>query len=81
MINYTKYVQVHINLMRHTKSKLIPRGLTGIQVTSHIWDTLQTSFILEPLALSCFGLKLHMMVIMKAPLSLYNIEPSTIHEA
>ena len=31
--------------------------------------------------LSCFGLKLHMMVTMKALLSFYNIDLSIIHEA
>ena len=55
--------------------------LTGIQVTSHICDTFQTSFVLELVALSCVGLKLLMTVIMKDLLSLYNIDPSTIHEA
>ena len=47
------------------------KSLTGIQVTVlHICDTFQTSFILELVALSCFDLKLHMMIIMKALLSL-----------
>ena len=54
--------------------------LTGIQVTLHTCDTFQTSFVLELVALSHFGLKLQMIVIMKAPLLLHNIELSTTHE-
>ena len=38
-------------------------------------------FDLDLVAMSVFGLKLHMVVITKALLSLYNIEISTIHEA
>ena len=48
---------------------------------SHICDTFQTSFVLDLVALSCFGLKLHIMVIMKALLSFYNIEPSIIPQS
>ena len=55
--------------------------LTESQVMSHTCDTFQTSFVLELVALSCFGLKLHMMVIMKALLSFYNVYPSIIHES
>ena len=55
--------------------------LTGIQITLHICDTFQTSLVLELVVLSCFGLKVQMMVITKALLLLYNIDPSTIHEA
>ena len=55
--------------------------LTGIQAMLHICNNFQTSFVLELVALSCFGLKLHMMVIMKALLSFYNIDVSVIHEA
>ena len=40
-----------------------------------------TSFVLDLLTMSVFGLKLHIVVIMKAVLLLYSIEPSTIHEA
>ena len=54
--------------------------LTGIQVWSHICDHFQTSFVLELVALSYFGLKLLMIVIMKALLSGYNIHISTTHE-
>ena len=62
-------------------SLLTDINLTGIQVRLHVCNHFQTSFVLELVALSCFGLKLLMMVIMKALFSLYNIEPSTIHEA
>ena len=55
--------------------------LTGIQVTSHICNTFQTSLVLGLVVLSCFGLKVQMMVTMKALLLLYNIDPSTIHES
>ena len=49
------------------------RCLIGIQVTSHTCHTFQTIFVLELVALSCFGLKLHIVVIMKVLLLLYNI--------
>ena len=40
-----------------------------------------TSFVPDLVTMSVFRLKLHVVVIMKALLSLYNIKPSTIHEA
>ena len=40
-----------------------------------------TSFILDLVAMSVFELKLLLIVIMKALLSFYNIEHSTIHKA
>ena len=48
---------------------------------SHICDTFQTSFVLELVALSYFGLKLLMMAIVKALLSFFNIDLSTVHGA
>ena len=80
------YVGIRINLLSgpHAQTiqnnrQIIPLGatLTVIQVTSYICNTFQTSFVLDLVALSCFGLKLHIMVIMKALLLLYNIESST----
>ena len=41
----------------------------------------QTSSVLEFVALSCSSLRLHMIVIMKGLLSLYNIDLSIIHKA
>ena len=55
--------------------------LTGIQIRSHICEHFQTSFVLELLAMSIFALKLLMLVIVKALLSLYTIDISIIHEA
>ena len=63
------------------KIAMLGEALTWIQVRLHICDPFQTSFVPELVALSCLGLKLHMMMIMKALLSLYNIESSTINEA
>ena len=39
------------------------------------WAQFSTSFILDIVAMLVFGLKLHMLVNIKALLSLYNIEP------
>ena len=40
-----------------------------------------TTFILDRVLMSVFGIKLLMLVIMKAILSLYNIGPLSIHKA
>ena len=55
----------------------INRNPGNVAYMGHI----QTSFVLELVTLSCFGLKLHMMVIMKGLLSFYNRDLLTIHEA
>ena len=46
-----------------------------------ICDHFLTSFVLDLVAMLVFGLKLPMLVTMKALLSIYNIDPSSIHEA
>ena len=55
--------------------------LTGILLGSRICDHFQTSFVLELVAMSVFALKLLMIVIMKALLSLYNIDPWSTYKA
>ena len=65
----------------HTLKQDYVNSLTWLGIWRHWWRQFSTSFVLNLVAMSVFGLKLHMVVIMKALLSLYNIDISTIHEA
>ena len=57
---------------------MVLNSLTGTSIDMRLFST---SFVPDLVAMSVSGLKLLMIVILKALLSLYNMDNSTIHKA